>query len=55
MGDRAKIHDDRPMDLRELLRIKLVEQLLQRRPDHRLGRFPWSSAARVWRRGVSRS
>ena len=32
MADRAQIHDDRPMDLRELLRIKLLEQLLQRRP-----------------------
>ena len=27
MADRAQIHDDRPMDLRELLRIKLLEQL----------------------------
>jgi hypothetical protein len=40
MADRAQIHDDRPMDLREVLRIKLREQLLQRRPHHRLGRFP---------------
>jgi hypothetical protein len=40
MTDRAQIHHDRPMDLRELLRIKLLEQFLQRRTDHRFNRFP---------------
>ena len=40
MTDRAQIHDDRAMDLRELLRIELVEQLFQGRPHHRIGRFP---------------
>jgi hypothetical protein len=36
MVDRAQIDDDRPMDLRELLRI---EQLFERRPHHRVGGF----------------
>ena len=40
MADRTQIHDDRPMDLCELVGIELVEQVFQRRPDHRLGRFP---------------
>src|SRR5262245_56683851 len=40
MTDGAEIHHDRPMDLRELLGIELLEQVLQRRPHHRLGRFP---------------
>src|SRR6476620_9264013 len=40
MADCSQIYDDRPMDLRELLRIKLIEEFLQRRPNHRLGWCP---------------
>src|SRR5690349_23610880 len=40
MADCSQIYDDRPMNLRELLRIKLIEEFLQRRPHHGLRRFP---------------
>src|SRR5437016_1507899 len=40
VADGAKIYDDRPMDLRELLRIELLEQFLERNPDHGLGGRP---------------
>ena len=37
VADRTQIHNNRSMDLRELLRIELLEQVLDRRPNHRLG------------------
>ena len=38
-ADRAQVYDDRPMDLRELLGVELLEQFLERHTDYRLGRF----------------
>ena len=40
VADRAQVDDDRAVDLRELLRVELLEQLLERRPDQRPGRLP---------------